>query len=90
MPLYQDYSGAVFTDLPSLAEFRIQHQAPLLEDSTCPATEYTFAVSSDEGKTWHNPNDVTKEALRQAVTNQEGCCLNLKTLCKYAKPYPYS
>ena len=81
MPLYQDYSGAVFPDLPSLVEFRIQHQAPLLADSTCPAMDYTFAVSSDDGETWHNPTSVTKASLRQAVINQEGCCLNLDNKC---------
>ena len=81
MPLYQDYIGTQFESLEDLARYRIKFQAPLFADTICPAAEYTYAVSHDEGHTWRNPDAATKENLFLAVARQEGCCLNLGAAC---------
>ena len=81
MPHYRDYAGPTFPDIEALANYRVRVQAPLFGDATCPAVEYTFAVSEDRGETWLNPSDATKEALKQAVQNQLSCCRNLGDEC---------
>ena len=85
MPIYRDYSGVVKLDLPDLAEYRINNPAPLLNGCQCPAAEYTFAISTDEGKTWRNPTTLTKMSLREAVLNTNRCCLNLDNQCPIRK-----
>lgn len=84
MPIYQDYIGKTFDTLDELAEYRIRVQAPLLDGAVCPATEYTFAVSNDDGRSWHNPDLNTKESLTLSVARQEGCCRNLGDGCPTA------
>lgn len=85
MPLYQDYIGTEFETISELAEYRIRVQAPLLGGTSCPAADYTFAVSHDGGASWQNPNTNEKEALREAVISQEGCCRNLGDNCPTTK-----
>ena len=81
MTIYRDYAGVDFHSLEELARHRIKVQAPLFGDTICPAAEYTYAVSPDEGRTWHNPDAATKLELALAVARQEGCCLNLGDGC---------
>lgn len=84
MPIYRDYADVTFDTLEDLAEHRIRVQAPLLGGAVCPATEYTFAASRDDGKSWHNPDLYTKESLTMSVARQEGCCRNLEDGCPAA------
>ena len=81
MPLYKDFWGATFESVEELAEYRIRVKSPLLDGAVCPAIEYTFAVSSNAGDSWRNPEPDDKEALRQAVIKQDGCCCNLYDVC---------
>ncbi len=81
LAIYQDYSGVVKPDLATLAKYRTERQAPLLDGVDCPAVEYTFAVSDDDGRTWHNPSPATKQYLKEIVRNINRCCLNLDNRC---------
>ena len=47
MPHYRDSGSPTFPDIEALANYRVRVQAPLFGDATCPAVEYTFAVSED-------------------------------------------
>lgn len=84
MPIYRDYASVTFDTLEDLAEHRIRIQAPLLDGVVCPTTEYTFAVSHDDGQSWHNPDLNTKESLILSVARQAGCCRNLGDDCPTA------
>ena len=81
MTIYQDYIGRNFKSLDELARYRIEVQAPLLGDAVCPAAEYTFAVSTDQGATWNNPSTSDKHELLAALAAAQGCCRNLAAQC---------
>ena len=81
MPHYRDYAGPNFPNLSGLANYRVRVQAPVVGTVSCPAVEYTFTVSEDQGKTWHHPSETTIEELKQAVCAQPDCCRNLGDEC---------
>ena len=81
MPRYQDYNKVEFETIEELAEYRIRVKAPLMGGAMCPAAEYTFAVSHDNGASWQNPTDEDKQALLEAVVKHTDCCRNLGAEC---------
>lgn len=85
---YQDYSGPVFDTLAELAQYRINNRAPLLGDAVCPAAEYTFALSDDDGRSWRNPNENDQEDLRGSVIAATGCCRLMGPECPVLRETP--
>ena len=56
-----------FSLLSGLARQRVESNAPLLGGISCPALEYTWSVSDDDGETERNPTEEEKAALRREV-----------------------
>ena len=81
MAMFKDYAGPVFESLEDMAHYRITVQAPLFGDAVCPAADYTFSVSHDEGQTWRNPSATTSADLTATVAAAQGCCRNLGNAC---------
>ena len=81
MTLFKDSYGQTSPDLQSFAQQRVTQQAPLLGGIQCHAAEYTFAVSEDGGRTWHNPSTETRQALTEAITATGLCCQQLGQEC---------
>ena len=69
--LYQDYAGRTCETLEELARYRASVMTPLFGgDTVCPAAQYTFAVSQDQGATWRNPSP--EEILELAGPTRAG------------------
>ena len=46
---------------------RVDQPGPNLGGSQCPAWQFTFTVSEDDGASWRNPTTEEKEELAQAI-----------------------
>ena len=83
MPLYRDYIGSTFPTIKALADYRVTAPAPQMGGGVCPAAEYTFDASDDDGQTFRNPSNQEREELKQAVGNHTECCLNRYEECPW-------
>ena len=83
--IYRDSWGLQFDSIDGLARYRVDHPAPQLGATQCPAIEYTFAVSTDDGHSWRNPGENEQQELRQNVRahlmETGRCCLNNPDNC---------
>ncbi len=74
--------GSTFPTIEALADYRVTVLAPQM-GGVCPAAEYTFDASDDDGQTFRNPSDQEREELKQAVRNHTECCLNRSEECPW-------
>ena len=70
-----------FNSIAEMAMVRVDQPGPNLGGSQCPAWQFTFAVSEDDGASWRNPTTEEKEELAQAIRDTGRCCQRDITTC---------
>ena len=77
-----------FSSIQEMAWARVTTPGPNLGGSLCPAYEFTFGVSEDNGATWRNPTPLEKDQLAQAIIQTGRCCQNDIESCPVKKHTP--
>ena len=78
---YQDHSGKIFNSIDELAAYRLTYPGPLLGGASCSAAQNTFAVSTNNGASWHNPTGEQAQALIRAIVRNGQCCQGYEADC---------
>ena len=79
--VYRDYCGLIFPDVDEFVDFRISYPAPMFGEAVCPALEYNFSVSRDNGVTWYKPDPNILEKMVSGIREHSKCCRDLGDKC---------
>ena len=87
--VFRDSYGNERTGIADWAEFNVDSKQPLLGGAVCPAVEYNFSVTGNDGNV-RKPTSGERRELADAVLATGRCCQGEIEDCEFRKSDPFA